>query len=421
MRATRGIGVGILLALAGSGVATAADPGPGKVQVRNELGVAVGADIAGVDGLELAVERIKTGPLARADATKPWSIVLGAGVYGDALINVPNIAVAPEPGAGVVVTGIGGADNTAKGCIDVTRGGVTIEAITCRGQAGNGIQASIPFSEAGVTLRNITVEQVVANAIEITGGQGALIVNPTITAAGNDGISFIRANGPGPYRVEGGLVRQSKNDGIDLHDDTRNVQIVGTTLEANTADGIRSEDAGNADLVVDQVHLNRNGNGLSFGGGALRQAITNSDVSGSVGNGIVLGAGTGIQVRNIRFDGSNVGGDLRFSNDSRAGGVYDGLTFIDTPMSLPGEPKGVVVTSATAAQRTTLLPVPANFVGLNRIVRVRDIDSKASSAVTLRYSFAPGELAATRTGSVQVYEDDRPATRSSSDHSRQSG
>ena len=394
----------IALLSAGSGIATAA-PGPAKVEVRNELGGVVGAVIAGGDGIELAMARIRTG---RADDAKPWSMVVGAGTYGDALVDEPNLAISAEPGAKVTISGIGAADNTGKGCLDIRRGAVSVDSIGCRGQALNGIQVVLPASEGGVALRNIVVEQVGANGIEVSGGQGILIQNPTITAAGNTGITFIRTNGPGPYRIEGGTVRQSKQIGIDLHDDARNTQIAGVTVEANVKYGILSNDAGSSDLLIDGSRIVRNGTGVSFGAGSLRQAITNSEVTANSGSGILLGAGTGFVVRGIRFDGSNGGGDMRFSADNRAGGAYDGLTFLDTVMAFPGEPRGVILSASTAASRAGLVPIPPGFVNLGRFIRVRDIGSPNTSTVTLRFAFAPGDLAPTRTGSVQVYEEDRP-------------
>ena len=392
------------LLAAGSGVASAA-PGPGKVEVHNELGAVVGAVIAGGDGIELAMARIRTG---RADDAKPWSIVIGAGVYGDALIDEPNLAISAEPGAKVTISGIGAADNTGKGCLDIKRGAVTVDSIGCRGQALNGIQVALPGSEGGVALKNVVIEQVGANGIEVSGGQGILIQNPTVTAAGNTGITFIRTNGPGPYRVEGGVVRQSKAIGIDLHDDARNTQIAGVTVEGNVKYGILSNDAGSSDLAIDGSRIVRNGTGVSFGAGSLRQSITNSEVTANTGAGILLGAGTGFVVRGIRFDGSNGGGDLRFSTDTRAGGVYDGLTFLDTAMALPGEPRGVILSSSTAAARPSLVPIPPGFVNLGRFIRVRDIGSPNTSTVTLRFAFTAADLVSTRTGSVQVYEEDRP-------------
>ena len=41
------------------------------------------------------------------------------------------------------------------------------------------------------------------------------------------------------------------------------------------------------------------------------------------------------------------------------GGIYRGLSFFDTLMTLPGEPNGVVVSSATPAQRARVSPLPA--------------------------------------------------------------
>ncbi|HJZ60771.1 MAG TPA: right-handed parallel beta-helix repeat-containing protein [Miltoncostaeaceae bacterium] len=400
---------GGLLALVGASTALA-DPGPGSVEVSNDAGAAVGAPLTGPDAISNAVKRIATGALARADDARPWTIVAGAGTYGDVLVNEPNLTIRPSAGAAVVITGSGGVNDTAGDCVQITRGGVTVQGITCRTPNARGIVVTPPAAEGGVVLSGLTVDRAATDGIALLSGAGLLIRDTTVTGSGRDGIALSKATGAGPYRIETSTVRGNGDDGIDLVDDAQRVQIAGSLIESNRGNGIESDDAGSTDLAVDATTSRRNtGSGALLGGAGVRFGITNSVFTNNSRYGMELGRLNGSLIRGDHFDGSNRLGDMRFSADTRAGGAYDGLVFGDTVMALPGEPRGVILSAVTAAARAGLSRLPTGFLAVGRYIRVRDTGAPNNSAVSLRFTVGTQALEPFRFGGVQVFEDDPPA------------
>jgi hypothetical protein len=397
-----------MLALAGASTALA-DPGPGSVEVTNDAGGAVGAPLTGPDAISNAVKRVAAGALARADDARPWTIVAGAGTYGDVLVNEPNLTIRPSAGATVVITGSGGVNDTAGDCIQITRGGVQLQGITCRTPNARGIVVNPPAAEGGIVLSGLLIDRAATDGIGVLSGAGALIRNTTVTGSGRDGIALSKATGAGPYRIEGGAVRGSGDDGIDLVDDAQRVQVAGVLIESNRGNGIESDDAGSTDLGIDATTSRRNGgSGALLGGAGVRFGVTNSVFQSNSRYGIELGRVNGALIRADRFDGSNRLGDFRFSADTRAGGAYDGLAFGDTTMDLPGEPRGVILSAVTAAARASLSRFPTGFLPVGRYIRVRDTGAPNNSVVALRFTTGTAALEPFRFGGVQVFEDDPP-------------
>jgi hypothetical protein len=390
----------------------AADPGPGQVEVLNEAGARVGDLLTGPDAIQSAVAVIRTGPLARTNDALAWSVVAGAGTYGDVLVDEPNVLVRPSAGAAVTISGTGGTNATGGECIDVTRGGVTLQALRCRAPSDRGIEVGLPANEGGVVLQELTVDRPARDGIAVTGGAGVLIQDATVITPGGDGIRLARLTGAGPYRVQGGTITRSADDGIDLVDDVQRAQVVGVRIDSSRANGIESDDAGSSDLVVDGATISRSGDhGVILGGGGTRLSVVNSTVTGSGDYGIVVTRATGTTLRGLRFDGTNRLGDVRFSAELRTGGVYDGLGFGSAVVSLPGDPVGVILSTVTAAQRAALTGAPPGLLSLNRFLRVRDTGGGPSSAVRLRFAVPTAELAALRLSAVKVYEDDPTGNR----------
>jgi hypothetical protein len=395
------------LALLALPAAALADPGPGRVEVRNESGASVGAQLSGPDAVEAAVARVHAGALARGNDALPWTIVIGAGTYGDVAVDEPNLTLLPSAGAQVVVTGTGGGDDTGGECVDITRGAVTVQGLTCRTPKGRGFEVAPPAGDGGVTLRQIVVDDAAQDGVAVLSGSAFLLQDATITSAGRDGVLLERLTGQGPYRIQGGRITASGHDGVDLANDAQRVQVAGVEIDTSRDNGIESDDAGSSDLMVDGVTLSRNrGDGALLGGGGRRLALLDSTVTGSGEYGVALGRGSGFTVRGDSFDGTNRSGDLDFSADARTGGAYDGLRFLDTALGLPGEPSGVVLGALTAGGRASLSRLPDGLASLQRFVRVKDSSGSSRSAVTLRFGTSPSDLAAFRLSRLAVYEDD---------------
>src|SRR6476619_2775453 len=153
-----------ILALAGASTALA-DPGPGSVEVTNDAGGLVGAPLTGLDAISNAVKRVAAGALARADDARPWTIVAGAGTYGDVLVNEPNLTIRSSAGATVIITGSGGVNDTAGDCIQLTRGGVQLQGITCRTPNARGIVVNPPAAEGGIVLSGLLVDRAATDGI----------------------------------------------------------------------------------------------------------------------------------------------------------------------------------------------------------------------------------------------------------------
>jgi hypothetical protein len=222
-------------------------------------------------------------------------------------------------------------------------------------------------------------------------------------------VSLARLTGPGPWTVQGGQIADSGDDGVDLADDAQRVRISGVGIDANRGNGVESDDAGSADLIVDGARLTRNGgDGALLGGGGTALRVTNTVASANGRYGVELGRGSGMGLAGDTFDGANRQGDLAFSPDARLAGAYGGLGFGGTALDLPGEPRGVVL---KAAQTFRLSPLPTGLVSFNRFVGVRDAGGSSTSVVTLRFAVTPAELGAIRSSALAVYEDDRPGNR----------
>lgn len=394
----------------------AAEPGAGQVEVLNESGVRVGDLLTGPDALQAALAVVRTGPLARIDDGLAWSVVAGAGTYGDVLVDEPNLLVRPAAtvtgDAAVTVSGTGGVDVTGNECVDVTRGGVTLRGLRCRTPSGRGIEITLPPTEGGVTIQGVTVDRPAQDGIAVSGGAGIVIQDATVITPGADGIRLARLTGPGPYRIQGGTITRSADDGIDLVDDVQRLQVVGVTIDSSRANGIESDDAGSSDLSVDGATITRSGDhGVLLGGGGTRLSVVNARLARSGDYGVVVTRATGTTLRGLRLDGTNARGDLRFSAELRTGGVYDALDFGGTVVSLPGDPVGVILSALTATQRAALTGTPPGFRSLNRFVRVRDTGGGTSSAVRLRFAVPSADLAALRFAAVKVYEDDPSGNR----------
>jgi Right handed beta helix region len=393
-----------------------AEPGPAQVEIQNEAGVRVGDLLTGADALEAALALVRTGPLSRVNDALTWSVVAGAGTYGDVLVDEPNLvvrpAVTPTGDAAVTIAGTGGANGTGNECVDITRGGVTVKGLRCRAPSGRGVEVLLPPTEGGVVVQGVTVDRPAQDGIAVNGGAGVVIQDVTVITPGLDGIRLERLTGPGPYRIQGGSITRSADDGIDLVDDVQRLQVVGVTIDQSRTNGIESDDAGSSDLAVDGATITRSGDhGIVLGGGGTRLSVSNSAFTGSSDYGVVVARATGTGLRGLRFDGTNVLGDIRFSAELRTGGAYENLDFGGSTVSLPGDPVGVILSALTPARRAALTGIPPGFRTLNRFVRVRDTGGGTTSAVRLRFLMPSSELAALRLSAVKVYEDDPTANR----------
>lgn len=399
------LGAATLAALATPAIAA---PGPGQVELRNDANARVGKVIAGPDAIQVAERRARTGSLRRRADTRRWTIVVGRGTYGDFAVLEPNLTVRPVRGAKVVISGTGGQNNTRGGCIDVMRGGVAISGLRCTGAPGVGIQVGPKPGARGIVLRRMVVDGARGAGISVDRVGAVLIERPAVTGAKGDGIRLSRLTGTGPYRIAGGTIRRSGDDGVDLVRDVDGLTVSGLTSEANGGSGIESDHVASLGLSVTSSVLIRNrGHGAALARGR-GHAVSGSQISGNRGYGVTVGRGGPYRLDALRFNGTNGAGDLRFSPHARTGGSFNGLAFLDTAVTLPGDPSGVVLSSLTAAQRANLSPIPTTLQSPGRFVRVKDTGGGATSAVTLRFGLA-GALGGLRASGLAVYEDDPPA------------
>ena len=130
----RGAGLAIP-ALLIAAVPAAFGVAPGAVEVRDENGAPV-ATFTGTDAVQDAVASVLT---SRAPESRPWSVVAGAGTYGDFAVKSPNLAIGPDAGAAVVISGVGVRDDTGGGCIDITRGAVSVTGFSCTAPSRTGV------------------------------------------------------------------------------------------------------------------------------------------------------------------------------------------------------------------------------------------------------------------------------------------
>jgi parallel beta helix pectate lyase-like protein len=384
-----------------------ADPAAGRVELRDATGALVGEPLSGPDAIQAAIARVGAGPLARVDPTAFWTIVVGAGTYGDFVVAQPSLVVRPAAGATVTIDGTGGTDDSDGSCLAIRRGGVIVSGLDCRNAPKRGIVVDPPPSEGAVVLQGVEVTRARSDGIAVIGGADVLIEDAVVTTAARDGISLSRLTGPGPYRVVGGSVKSSGDDGIDLANDAQRVLISGVTSQGNRGNGIESDDAGSVDLTIENASLVKNGtNGALLGGAGARLALLTSRVTGNAGYGVSIGSGSGFVLRGDSFDGTNAKGDLQFSQAARAGDTFDDLRFGATVLALPGEPSGVVLSALPSGFRTSRLPVGVSSLG--RLVRVKDGGAARTSVVALRYVLPPALLSPYRLGALLVHEDDPP-------------
>ncbi|MCU0307760.1 MAG: right-handed parallel beta-helix repeat-containing protein [Thermoleophilia bacterium] len=395
-----------LLAVLALPAAAAADPGPGQVEVRDDAGAVVGAPITGADALQAGVTRVRT---TRAGDIRRYEVVAGAGTYGDVNVDLPNMTVRALPGAVVTISGTGGANGTGGGCVDVRRGGVVVEGLICRAPSGRGVEVNPPAAEGGVVVRAVTVDRPGQDGVAVLGGAGVLIEGVQVTSPRLDGIRLQTLTGAGPYRVSGGAVRLAGDDGIDLVDDVQRLEVGGVTIDGSRDNGVESDDAGSSDVLVSGVQIARSADmGVLLGGGGLRLTVQDSQVTESGDYGVHLGRGSGIVLRGLRLDGTNARGDLRFTTETRAGGVYERLDLAGSALDLPGEPRGVIVSAVGPARRARLPGPPAGLVGIDRLAAVKDTGAGTSS-VTLRFGVSDAERQVVRVSGLGIFEDDPPA------------
>jgi LuxR family maltose regulon positive regulatory protein len=388
--------------------AGAPDPPAGSVLVLNQSGDPVGAALGGADAVEDAVRRLHDGPLARQDDSLPWSIVVGEGTYGDVSVDEPNLTVRPSAGAAVVISGPGTSNDTAGGCLDVFRGGVLLQGLACQSPTTGGIQVTVAPGGGGVTLRGVSVTRSRTSGIAIVQADAVSIEGSTVSDSGTDGIRFQPVAGPGPYAVTESTTRGSGDDGIDVGGASQRVTLTRVVSQGNRDNGIEA-DAGASELAVTGASLGGNlGDGARLGG--TRISLTDSQLTGNAGAGLEVLAGSGYVLRDDRFDGTNRLGDLRFSSDARTGGVYERLALGGAALTLPGEPRSVVLSAATAAQLAAGSAVPVGLLPVGAFVRLKAAPPVTESRVTLRFLLDPGELAGFRAPELGVYRD-APAAR----------
>src|SRR5882724_1979847 len=89
-----------------------ADPAAGRVEVRDQTGALVGEPLSGPDAIQAAMARISAGPFARSDPAAVWTVVVGAGTYGDFAVTQSLLTIRPAAGATVTIDGTGGADDS---------------------------------------------------------------------------------------------------------------------------------------------------------------------------------------------------------------------------------------------------------------------------------------------------------------------
>jgi hypothetical protein len=369
--------------LLGAPVAVAVGVGPGTVDVRDEAGGVV-ATLTGPDALQDAVGAVITG---RAPETRPWSIVAGAGTYGDVAVATPNLVITADAGAAVVVSGIGLRDDTGGGCVHVTRGGVTLQGIQCIGPRRTGVVATLRNAEGGTVVRSVTVERPGVDGVSIIGGRAVTLEQVVVTAPARDGIRLTSVTTRDPHVITGGQVTGAGRDGLRLADDVRGLQVTGLVVTGAAGVGIASEDSGNSDVVLSGVTVTGGGGtGVLIGGGTLRASLTGSTVTGNAGAGVALGDASGARISGIPVDGSNAGGDLVFGTDIRTGGAYDDLRAPDGSFALVGEPSAVRISGVAPARSAISAGAPARLSRRGPAVLVAATARTSSRRAVVRFA-----------------------------------
>ena len=355
---------------------------PGAVEVRDEAGSVV-ATLTGPDAIQDAVGAVVT---SRAPESRPWSLVVGAGTYGDALVATPNLSIGPEPGAVVTMGGAGLRDDTGGNCLSITRGNVAVSGIACSAPRRTGITVTLRNGEGGVALRGMSVDRAGVDAIAITGGRGFLVDGAVITGPARDGIRITSPAGRDERVITGGSITGAGRDGLRLADDVRRLRVSGLTVSGSRDYGVASDDAGNSDLTLDGVTVTGSGkDGIMLAGGTLRAAVTASTVTGNRGVGIMLGDASGLRITDIPMDGSNAGGDLVFDSEIRTGGAYTGLRAPEGTFSLVGEPNAVRLSGVPAARSGVVAGAPAQLTRRGAAIFVGATARASSRRVVLRF------------------------------------
>lgn len=370
-----------LMATVTTPVALAAEPG--TVEVRDEAGTVV-AVLAGPDAIQDAVRAVTT---SRAPESRPWSIVVGAGTYGDAAVATPNLTVAAGPGAAVTMGGAGLRDDTGGNCLAITRGNVAISGIACAAPRRTGIIVTLRNGEGGVALRGVSVDRAGVDGIAITGGRGFLVEGVVITGPARDGIRITLPAGRDERVISGGSVTGAGRDGLRLADDVRRLRVAGLVVSGSRGYGIASEDAGNGDLAIEGVTVTGSGrDGVILAGGTLRTSIVSSAITGNAGAGVMLGDASGVRIADIPMEGSNARGDLVFDSEIRTGGSYTGLRAPDGPFSLVGEPNSARISGVPAARAGVVSGGPARLAKRGPALFVGATSRTASRRVVLRFT-----------------------------------
>ena len=190
---------------------------PGSVEVRDEAGTAV-TTLTGADAVQDAMAYVLT---SRAPDSRPWSVVAGAGTYGDFTVKTPNVSVSADAGAVVTISGAGVADDTGGGCADISRGGVSITGLACSAPRRTGFNATLANADSGPTLASVSVDRAGVDGISITGGKGFTLTGPTITSPARDGIRLTGVTARTGSTITGGTVSGAGRDGLRLADDVR--------------------------------------------------------------------------------------------------------------------------------------------------------------------------------------------------------
>jgi len=364
-------------------VSTALGVAPGTVEVRDEAGAVVGAPFTGLDAVQDALASVVTG---RAPESRPWSIVIGTGTYGDFSVTAPNLTIAPHAGAQVTIGGVGLRDNTGGGCVDITRGSVALSGITCSAPSRTGVNVTLRNSEGGVSLSALAIDRPGVDGIAVTGGRGVSIASPTITSPARDGIRLTALTARTASPITGGTITGAGRDGLRLADDVRGVTVTGLAVTGARGYGIASDDAGNSDASFSGVTVTGSGrDGVLLSGGTLRAALVSSTVTGSAGAGVRLGDASGVRISDIPMDGSNGDGDLLFDGEIRTGGSYDGLRAPDGPFSIAGEPNSVRLSGVPIARAALAAGAPARLSRRGAALLVGATARVSSRRVVLRF------------------------------------
>ncbi len=374
-----GITVSAALIASASGAVAVA---PGTAEVRDEAGAVVAA-FTGLDAVQDAVSSVVTG---RAPEARPWTILVGTGTYGDFAVATPNLAVAADAGAAVVISGVGIRDDTGGGCVAITRGNVGVAGLTCSAPSRTGVSVTLRNSEGGVSLGSLTIDRAGEHGIAVTGGRGVVITAPTITDPARDGIHLALLTARTASPITGGAITRAGRDGLRLADDVRGVSVTGLSIIRAARYGIASEDAGNSDASFSGVTVTGSGrDGVLLGGGTLRATVVSSTITGSTGAGVRLGEASGLRITGIPVDGSNAGGDLVFDAAVRTGGAYDGLRAPDGMFALVGEPAAVRVSGVPIARAAVVAGGPAGLARRGPAVMVGATARVAGRRVVLRF------------------------------------